>query len=65
MDAAAETHKGRGNERILAHCSALDGAQRDVAPARMRLEHVLGYDLARLLVGALARGHRPRVREVA
>ena len=65
MDAAAKPHKGRGNECILAHCSALDGAQRDVAPARLRLEHVLGCDLARLLVGALARGHRPRLREVA
>jgi hypothetical protein len=43
----------RGFELLLEHCSALTHQSRP--PAFLRLEQALGGELARLLVGALAR----------
>ena len=52
---AARVGWARGSDRLLEHCAALDGLDRDSAPAAERLERELG-PLARLLLFALARG---------
>ena len=44
--------------RLLAHCAAVDRPATGRRPAYARLEDALGGDLTRLLVGALAAGHR-------
>ena len=58
MDAAAENRvPGRGPGLLIAHCEALDGASERPSIAH-RLERLLGPDLARLLLFALAGDHR-------
>jgi hypothetical protein len=53
----------RGSELLLQHCTALYRAAIPRQSAFVRLEEVLGGELARLLVGALAtrRSERPAV----
>ena len=55
------TQGERGYELLLEHCAALtqDGSGR--APAFERLEEVLGGELARLLLVALARQRAARI----
>ena len=55
------THSERGYELLLEHCAALthDGSGR--APAFERLEAVLGGELTRLLLVALARQRAARI----
>jgi hypothetical protein len=58
-DAAAPIDGGRGSDRLLRHCTApTDPVERP--PAYWRLEQLVGGELARLLVVALAsrRGER-------
>ena len=45
----------RGSELLLEHCADLTDAVESRPPAFLRLEQALGGELARLLVGALAR----------
>lgn len=57
MDAAAEGFETRDSHMnadllLLQHCFALDPERRR-PPARLRLEELLGGELARRLVGAL------------
>lgn len=53
MDAAAVTHcKPEASELLLAHCSALDFDQTRPA-AKLRLEALVGRELARKLLLAL------------
>ena len=55
MNAAPRTHApGRGAGLLMAHCAALGDAPVDRTPAFTRLEAIVGGDLARLLVYALA-----------
>lgn len=61
-DAGTPPLGGRGAELLLAHCDALTGV--DAATAYERLEESVGRDLARMLVGALARP-RDRMRLAA
>jgi hypothetical protein len=49
---AAPTTGERGSDLLLRHCDALTDAERPSAYAR--LEELVGKDLARMLVGALA-----------
>jgi hypothetical protein len=59
MDAALQPHTtGRGARLLLAHCAAIADIER--TPPRERLEAVLGGELTRLLVFALAGGHGRR-----
>lgn len=51
----------RGSELLLEHCAALTRITPSRTPAVERLEHALGGELARLLVGALARRTAARV----
>jgi hypothetical protein len=52
-DAAAPIQGGRGSDLLLQHCTALtDGVERP--PAYRRLEQLVGGELARMLVAALA-----------
>ena len=44
----------RGYELLLEHCTALTRLRSAQPPAYVRLEQVLGNELARLLVAALA-----------
>jgi hypothetical protein len=62
MDAASSQEiQGRGAPRLLEHCAALDRVTGSERPtARVRLERELGYELADLLVGALAYRRSPR-----
>ena len=55
MHAAQPHDKGRGTERLLAHCAVLDDAAAEsrLSPLE-RLQDAVGADLARLLVNALA-----------
>ena len=54
MDAAGERRaSGRGPELLVTHCAALDGTRMPVAD---RLQRLLGTELTRLLVVALAGG---------
>jgi hypothetical protein len=56
MDAAlTPQHPARGAGLLLAHCAAVSALERE--PARIRLEAVVGGDLARLLVFALSGAH--------
>ena len=61
MDAAPGQHlRGRGAPRLLEHFAALDRITRSEGPSgRVRLERELGWELAELLVGALARARLP------
>jgi hypothetical protein len=55
MDAAAVSHeKPVASELLLAHCSALDSDDRCRPTAAVRLEALLGSELARRLVSALS-----------
>jgi hypothetical protein len=56
-DAAAPNRGGRGSDLLLQHCTALtDPVARP--PAYRRLEQLVGCELARMLVAALAgQGH--------
>jgi hypothetical protein len=59
-DASAPIHGGRGPDLLLQHCTALtDAVERP--PAYRRLEQLVGDDLARMLVLALAGPARDRV----
>jgi hypothetical protein len=53
----------RGSELLLQHCTALNPAAIPRPSAFVRLEQALGGELARLLVGALAkrRDERPGI----
>jgi hypothetical protein len=54
-DAAAVSHlKPAASELLLAHCSALDSDDRCRPTAAVRLEALLGRELAHRLVSALA-----------
>ena len=50
---AAPTMGERGSDLLLRHCDALTNVERPSAYAR--LEELVGEELARMLVGALAR----------
>lgn len=50
---AVPSHSQRGTALLLAHLASLDPA---TPPARERLEHALGPELARKLVYALSSG---------
>ena len=55
MDAAAVSQvKPAASELLLAHCSALDSDDRCRPTAAVRLEALLGSELARRLVSALS-----------
>ncbi len=55
MDAAAVIHsKPAASELLLAHCHALDSADSRGPAASVRLEALLGSELARRLVAALS-----------
>lgn len=54
MDAAVCCWSPAASERLLAHCYALDAADDRRLPASERLEALLGLELARRLVQALA-----------
>jgi hypothetical protein len=59
-DAAAPTTGGRGSDLLLQHCNALtDDVERP--PAYWRLEQLVGDELARMLVVALAGPRRDRL----
>ena len=60
MDASLR-HGERGFELLLEHCAALTRVACPRTPAFERLEHVLGGELTRLLVLALARRRGARV----
>ena len=52
-DAAAPTRGGRGSDLLLLHCTALtDEVERP--PAYLRLEQLVGDELARMLIAALS-----------
>ena len=53
----------RGEDLLMAHCSALESEER--IPVAARLERLIGADLARLLVVALAGDHRMGWRRLA
>lgn len=53
----------RGHGLLIAHCAALDSADR--LPASDRLERLIGPDLTRLLLIALAGDHRMGSRRFA
>ena len=55
----------RGAQLLLAHCSVLADAGEPRAPGIDRLRLVLGPELTRFLVCALAGGHRTRSRGLA
>ena len=48
--------RGRGEGLLISHCAVLDTEER--LPAADRLERLIGPDLRRLLVVALAGDHR-------
>jgi hypothetical protein len=52
MELAGLTQREKGLDLIAAHLAGLDS---DVEPARHRLEHAIGADLATLLVAALSK----------
>jgi hypothetical protein len=63
MDAVWEpTNPERGPGLLLEHCAALERLGHTRPPARDRLSRVLGYELAGLLLRALAGNHRGRSR---
>ena len=59
MGAVLDHRHVRGFDLLLAHCTAVADEASERAPAFARLEALLGGDLARLLVFALA-GHGRR-----
>lgn len=59
--AAHDLIVSRGNRLLIAHCAALD----DRLPASDRLQRLIGPDLTRLLVIALAGDHRMDSRRLA
>jgi hypothetical protein len=60
MEAAWEpTASARGSTRLLQDCAALE-LDETRPSARDRLQRVIGYELAGLLLRALARDHRGR-----
>jgi hypothetical protein len=64
MSAAAHNRlQSRGPGLLMAHCAALDCEYR--APAAARLEQLIGQDLARLLLVALAGDHSMGARLLA
>jgi len=64
MSAAAHNRVNpRGPALLMAHCAALDYEHR--APAAARLEQLIGQDLARLLLVALAGDHSMGARLLA
>ena len=64
MEAAGERYTlGRGAALLLAHCTALGRFDASHPSASDRLELLLGLDLSRLLLRALAGDHRMRPRE--
>jgi hypothetical protein len=61
MDAAWEpTAAVRGRARLLEDCAVLERLDEARTPARDRLQHVLGYELAGFLLRALVRDYRRR-----
>ena len=62
MDAWEPIVQGRGPARLLADCAALERLASVRPPARDRLQHVLGCELAGLLLRALASDQRGRSR---
>ncbi len=58
VNAASPHSDGRAVSRLLDHCARLTGRVEARPVARERLESVLGGELARRLVGALAGDHR-------
>lgn len=64
-DALAPIDGGRGHDLLLEHCTALTRLDDVRPPAFDRLEHALGGELARMLVGALAGRNRERARLAA
>jgi hypothetical protein len=65
MSAASDSRAiGRGATLLIAHCASL-GELEDRAPVGDRLRELLGPDLTRLLLVALAGDHRMRSRGLA
>jgi hypothetical protein len=58
-EGAAPIQGGRGPELLLRHCTALTSVERP--SAYRRLEHLVGDDLARMLVAALTGNPRDRL----
>jgi hypothetical protein len=64
MSAAARSRiVPRGPDLLIAHCAAL--GSHDRLPATDRLQRLIGPDLTRLLLVALAGDHRMSARRVA
>jgi len=61
--AAHSRFVSRGPGLLIAHCAALDCAER--LPATDRLQRLIGADLTRLLLVALAGDHRMSSRRLA
>jgi hypothetical protein len=62
---SAATHSrslSRGADLLIWHCSAFE---RDRVPAADRLQQLIGAELTRLLLVALARDHRMASRQLA
>jgi hypothetical protein len=59
-EAAAPAAGGRGSDLLLRHCTALSDAV-ERPPAFTRLEELVGCELARMLVVALAGRRRDRL----
>jgi hypothetical protein len=61
---AAPPHPTRGLSLILEHCARLNAVENGRPSAALRLEQLVGGDLARLLLNGLAGDHRARPRLV-
>lgn len=61
---AAPPHPTRGLSLILEHCARLSAVEQGRPSAALRLEQLVGGDLARLLLNGLAGDHRARPRLV-
>jgi hypothetical protein len=61
---AADSHGTRGAELLLEHVASFDPVDDQGPSARERLERIVGGYLARMLVGALSSGRRPRRRSM-
>jgi hypothetical protein len=62
---AAPPTDGKAVSRLLDHCTQISGLVESPPRGRDRLEAVLGGELARRLVGALAGDHRLPARSFA
>lgn len=62
---AAPPHPTRGLSLILEHCARLSAVEQGRPSAALRLEQLVGGDLARLLMNGLAKGPAPRARDSA